>query len=400
MATFVEGEFPRTISFKAMGGPGFNTTVNQGKSGYEQRNQNWLTSRGKWTVSLDTPGPSSNVNQQTFIDDLNAFFLVIGGRENGFRLKDHKEFTNGSIAQEFAVSDGVTTNWQLIKTYTSCGLSYVRAIVKPVTSKVVNYLNQSLTDTVTVYANGAALPANPGYVAGGSAKYALDETTGSVNFGSGTTVLTITSLQSINGYIAYYYTVAGPAPVKNQQVFFTGLSTSGANGTFLITALGTGYILTNNPSSIGQTTDSGSGYTGWGLLGISGVTASAGTSVYAYTQTLGGAPVQGQRVTITGFGNAANNGTFYITAIGAGTFSVANTSGVTQSATAIGVTDWVPAVGIALTAAYQFDFAVRFDTDDLQIQLEESNVEGGAPIISWNSIGMMELRIAPGASTG
>lgn len=400
--TFIEAEFPRTISYKAMGGPAFNTQVNEGKSGFEQRNQNWQVVRGEWVVSLDTPGAQNPVNPQTYIDQLTAFFLVVGGKANGFRLKDHKDFTSGSIAQAFGISNGSTTNYQLVKTYSAAGLSYIRRITKPMTSLVVNYLGASLTDTVDIYLNGgSALAKNAGYLGGGTAKYCLDETTGSVNFGSSTTILTISGFSIINGYRAFNYTLtAGPAPVKNQQVIVSGLSTSAANGTWLVTGIGAGYFLTNSIGVTPNLADPGVAYTVWSKVAITAVSHATTVNTFTYTLTAGQALAVGMRITISGMGISANNGTYIITGLGAGTFAVTNAAGSAETHAGLGLTDWAPATGVALTATYQYHFPVRFDTDKLALQLEESDVEGGNPIVTWNSIVLKELRISNGGSQG
>jgi uncharacterized protein (TIGR02217 family) len=52
----------------------------------------------------------------------------------------------------------------------------------------------------------------------------------------------------------------------------------------------------------------------------------------------------------------------------------------------------VPGSGVVVTADAQFHFPVRFDTDKLPIQLEESDVVGGSPVISVNSFMLMETR--------
>jgi uncharacterized protein (TIGR02217 family) len=238
---FCECEFPRTVAFKAMGGPMFFTTVNKGFSGFEQRNQNWSVARGEWSINLNTPSPTFVATPQEYIDQLTAFFLVVGGQANGFRFKDHKDWTNGTNPQFVAVGDGYTTSFQLIKTYVAGNLSYTKNIYKPITSEVVNYLGTYLTDTVDVYLNGSKQSHALGYAATSGAAYSLDYTTGIITF----------------------------------------------------------------------------------------VTA--------------------------------------------------------------------PGNGVVITSTYQYHFPVRFDTDKLDIQLEESNVEGGAPIISWNSIGLQEIRMTSGS---
>lgn len=396
---FIEAEFPKTISYKALGGPTFNTTVNEGKSGFEQRNKNWQVARGEWTVSLDTPGASSNVNPQVYIDQLTAFFLVVGGKANAFRLKDHKDFTSGAMAQLVGVSDGTTTNWQILKAYTSAGLTYTRGISKPITSLVVDYLGNALLDTVSVYLNGgSALAKNSAYVGGGTAKYCLDETTGSINFGSSTTVLGITGFFIVNGFRAYNCTLIGPAPVKNQQVIISGLATSGANGTFLITGIGPGYIVTNSAGASPNLTDAGVGYTVWSQIAISAVTVGGGNATFTYTLTAGAALAVGMRVNVSGM--PTTNGVYRVASLGTGTFTATSIGGSTETHVGLGLSDWVPASSTVIASSFQFHFPVRFDTDNLALQLEESNIEGGQPIVTWNSITLKEVRIANGGSQG
>jgi uncharacterized protein (TIGR02217 family) len=145
---FFECEFPRTIGYHAVGGPGFSTVVNQGFSGQEQRNRNWANSRGKWNISLMTPATFEG-NRQAFIDLLLGFFLNVAGKTDSFRLKDHKDFK--AVGQTIGVGSGAL---QLIKTYTVGGRSYIRTITKPVTSAVVDFQGIALADTVKIYYNG------------------------------------------------------------------------------------------------------------------------------------------------------------------------------------------------------------------------------------------------------
>lgn len=155
---FWEVEFPTTISYRAAGGPGFSTGVKEGLSGYEQRNQNWAKSRGKWTVSLITP---AGVVRQTFIDQLMAFFLVVAGKADGFRLKDHKDFRG--VNQLLATVNG---NVQLVKNYVIGGRTYQRVITKPINASVKDYKGNNLVNTV--------------FLAGTSTPVTVDHTTGIV----------------------------------------------------------------------------------------------------------------------------------------------------------------------------------------------------------------------------
>ena len=169
---FFETEFPTTISYRALGGPRFSTTINEGFSGYEQRNRNWAYSRGKWTVSLTTPA-SFRGDRQAFIDALQSFFLNVGGRADGFRLKDHQDFeANG---QTLGTGDGHTIIFQLAKTYVTGSRSYVRTIKKPIASPAITYQGAPLPNTVKIYLNGV--------LQAGSA-WSLDATTGLVTLTS------------------------------------------------------------------------------------------------------------------------------------------------------------------------------------------------------------------------
>lgn len=402
--SFMETEFPKTISYKAQGGPGFNTTVNSGFSGFEQRNQNWQTVRGQWTVSLETPGPNANVNPQTYIDMLTSFFLNVGGKANAFRLKDHKDFTNGAATQAIGLGDGTTGHFQMVKNYPSGTRNYQRIISKPVTSLVVDYLGNALLDTIGLTLGGTPQPKNAGYTMGGSSKYSVDETTGTVSFGN-PALVTITRWDTdTDGNVRLYYTqVGGTTIVKNEQICITGGSQSAFNGVWKIIGVGTGWLkipLVGQGAGTGTTSNC---TIGWSKVVVTGIASVVGsTVVYNVTTITGLAPAVGQRFNVTGLSGSGSNGSYYITAVGAGTVTVSNSNGPTAGANAgLASTDWVPASGAGLiNTTFQFHMPVRFDTDELAIQLEESDVAGGHPIVSWNAITLREVRIPAGTSQG
>lgn len=396
--SFVEVEFPTAISFKAMGGPRFLTTVNSGISGFEQRNQNWAQARGKWNVSLTTPSKETGgwTTMQQYIDQLQAMFLVVGGRANGFRLKDHKDFDNGSAPQFVGIGDGATSQFQLLKTYSAGGKSYIRAITKPVTSKVVDYLGASLADSVAVLVGGVPLAFNAGYL-GGAGKFTLDETTGIINFGAASK-LAITAV-TVNGPTATYtYTVtAGQAPTVNQQINVAGMAHAQNDGAVIVTETGPGTFSINNPTAIAESASSGVGLVDVSQVAITAASQSGSVTTYTYTLVAGAALAAGMRVTVVGMAHAGNNVAIYVSTLGSGTFSGQNAGGVTESGSSgTGLADFVPAPSAVITATYEFHFPVRFDTDDLDIQIEDSDVEGGNPIVSWNSIELVELRLSGG----
>lgn len=169
---FIEAEFPVPISLMAVGGPNYNTTVNSGFSGFEQRNQNWVESRGDWDVVFVA-------KPQAFYDQLQGFFHAVRGKANGFRLFWPADFS--ATGQFIANGDGVTTAFQLQKTYNFPIGQYavVRPIQKPIMSTVVDYQGNPLANTVVVYITRAGvkhqLPAL-------GLTFTVDATTGIITF--------------------------------------------------------------------------------------------------------------------------------------------------------------------------------------------------------------------------
>jgi uncharacterized protein (TIGR02217 family) len=163
---FFELQFPTEIGFRAMGGPTFSTEVKEGFSGQEQRNQNWRNCLGKWTISLITP---VNQDRQQYVYLLDSFFLVVRGRGDAFRFKDHKDFRATGV--QIGRGDGVTNVFQLQKTYQIGPRIYFRKVTKPITSAVTDYKGNPLADTVVIYVAG--LPLEP-------SQFTVDQTTGLV----------------------------------------------------------------------------------------------------------------------------------------------------------------------------------------------------------------------------
>lgn len=172
---FIEFEFPRKLALGAVGGPGYSTSINSGFSGFEQRNQNWSQSRGAWTVSYENKTPAE-------YQSLLALFHALRGMANGFRLYDPTDYSGTS--QYIGTGDGVTTTFQLQKTYVFALSNYqvVRPIQKPITSRVTDFNGALMTDTVNVYDNGSLQSHVSGYNTFGGMQYKLDETTGVITF--------------------------------------------------------------------------------------------------------------------------------------------------------------------------------------------------------------------------
>lgn len=145
-ASFHEVQFPTTISYGAVGGPGFQTTVLTLSSGYEKRNQDWSLARAEYDVT-------HALKHQSDLDVLIAFFYARRGRAYGFRFKDWSDFNvpdSGGSPQLFFTTDGSTRTFQLTKTYVDAGGSYVRTISKPVAGTLALFNAGVATSDFTV----------------------------------------------------------------------------------------------------------------------------------------------------------------------------------------------------------------------------------------------------------
>jgi uncharacterized protein (TIGR02217 family) len=162
--SFVEIRFPEDISYGSSGGPGYATDVVSTESGHEQRNVNWQEARARYNVA-------HGVKTQAQLDTLIAFFRARKGRAYGFRFKDWGDFS--ATGQLLGTGNGAATQFQLVKRYTSGGVTETRRITKPVAGSVTLYLNAApLTSGVSVStttgivtltappANGVAVTAN------------------------------------------------------------------------------------------------------------------------------------------------------------------------------------------------------------------------------------------------
>jgi len=106
--SFHEVRFPTRISYGAVGGPRFSTTVQVLNSGYEQRNINWAEARREYSFDIS---PSRGAEWTAVLD----FFHARRGRAYGFRLKDFGDFV--MPAQAMAIGDGTETAFQITKRY-------------------------------------------------------------------------------------------------------------------------------------------------------------------------------------------------------------------------------------------------------------------------------------------
>lgn len=132
-AQFNEGRFPTYISFDAVFGPGFKTSIFEAGSGFEQRNVDWSMVRCSGDIA---PAISDDARKQEVL----SWFYVSRGKAIPFRYKDHHDFTIEN-AQPIGTGDGVETQFQVFKHYAAGDQTYDRTIYKLVSGTVVVYLD-------------------------------------------------------------------------------------------------------------------------------------------------------------------------------------------------------------------------------------------------------------------
>lgn len=134
---FHEIRFPANLSFGSVGGPERRTEIVTLANGFEERNTPWAHSRRRYDAGV-------GLRSLNDVETLIAFFEARSGQLHGFRWKDWSDYkscapsaTPGPEDQLIGTGDGVTTVFQLQKTYVSGLQSYTRPIRKPVAGTVV-----------------------------------------------------------------------------------------------------------------------------------------------------------------------------------------------------------------------------------------------------------------------
>ena len=134
---FHDIRFPDDISRGARGGPERRTQIVALASGDEERNASWAHSRRRYDAAY-------GVRKADDLAAVIAFFEARNGRLHGFRWKDWADYKSclpsGMPAhndQPLGIGDGVTTVFQLVKSYVSGAQVWTRAITKPVAGTVL-----------------------------------------------------------------------------------------------------------------------------------------------------------------------------------------------------------------------------------------------------------------------
>ena len=133
---FHEVRFPDNISRGARGGPERRTRIVELASGDEERNASWANSRRRYDVAY-------GIRRADDLAAVVAFFEARNGRLYGFRFKDWADYkscapsqTPSATDQVIGTGDGTTTDFQLVKVYSSGSQNWTRTITKPIAGSV------------------------------------------------------------------------------------------------------------------------------------------------------------------------------------------------------------------------------------------------------------------------
>lgn len=149
--------FPTDLSFQKPGGPTFNADVQVLESGFEQRNQFWPESRREFDVGY-------GVRKLDLVQNVYDYFESVGGMEHGFRIRDWRAWKSVRItsagpqsvvkdpvsALDQVISVDTTTQdvFQLIYTARQGVFARKKSITKPVDG------------TVSIAIQGITIPTN------------------------------------------------------------------------------------------------------------------------------------------------------------------------------------------------------------------------------------------------
>ncbi len=170
---FHEVRFPDDISRGARGGPKRRTQIVELASGEEERNASWANSRRRYDAAY-------GIRRADDLAAVVAFFEARNGRLYGFRWKDWADYksclpslTPAATDQNIGTGDGTTTDFQLVKAYSSGVQTWTRTITKPVAGTVkvaidgVEQTTDWSVDTTTGLITFTAAPATGATITAG-----------------------------------------------------------------------------------------------------------------------------------------------------------------------------------------------------------------------------------------
>ena len=366
---FHEIRFPDNISRGARGGPERRTQVVELASGDEERNASWANSRRRYDVAY-------GIRRADDLAAVVAFFEARNGRLFGFRYKDWADYKScipsgvpGPSDQMIGIGTGLQTTFPLLKRYTSGGVNYLRPIKKSVSGTVLVGINvpegaellTSWNNLQTAWSNSGATGANSAVTFGSFVKaYDLGVSGAGLRQHAAAATVLSGSVYCVQAWIKAGTSAQARLNVRCQP----GNLDTDIRGTYAAPAIvGTAGGTIANVSS----TDLGGGFWLWSF----DITVGPG-----FTGALIGVGNITAGNTVTILGTSFRQPPFAGPASG---YTVDHATGlVTFSAP--------PVSGTTISAGFEFDVPVRFDTDMLDVTLDIERLG------SITSIPLIEVR--------
>ena len=368
---FHEIQFPVNVSQGARGGPRRKTQIVALANGDEERNASWLNSRREYDVAY-------GVRNADALAAVVAFFEARNGMLYGFRFKDWSDYKSclplAAIAgtdQPLGTTDGVTAVWPLVKTYVSGVGLYARNITKPVAGTVL------VTSTV---------PAGPELVA----NWDNPRGAGWSNFSSTGAISALTYAGFINAYEIGFV----GAGRREQGTHFTVVPTVKYRvqawmnvGTGATASLATRNTTTSEISGISGPLSAptiNATVTAGAVSNVSAVNLTGGVWLWSFDIII----AAGLTSMVVGAGNTVSGQTMILYGISLRTPAVSGPASGWSVDTATGLVTFAspPVAGGTLTAGFEFDVPVRFDTDMIDVALKFERLG------SIQSIPLIEVR--------
>jgi uncharacterized protein (TIGR02217 family) len=355
--------FPEDISYGAVGGPAWNTSIAKRSSGHEQRIKRWSTPLWMYDVS-------KNIRTQSNMDSVYDFFIAVAeGSYNSFLLKDWADYTvlaaDGRLGTT-AVGTGEPT-YQMYKRYTYGARTFDRAIKKPKASSISVYRGGVLQTETT--------------------HFTFDTTTGIVTFvADSTKTVNANSTKAITGI-----SQANPGSVTcvghgfstgdKIKIVSVGGMTQVNNTYYTITVTGVDTF------TIGVNTSGYSAYTSGGSAIKYGITQTNPVRVNADAHGF----TNGQVIYLNGAGGMTevNGIAFTITNVATNYFELSGINGTSYTAYTGSASAYkYPQPSESLTfACTEYYVPVRFVNDMMEREIIAPNVHG------WQQIPLTEVRL-------
>jgi uncharacterized protein (TIGR02217 family) len=133
--TFYNEELNIDPAFGWQGGPTIDVRIKRLRNRHERRNRPVDDFLHEFSL------PFKNVTDHAHLSYLKPAFMALGGPTDTFPVKDYLDFTHGIGADDspmqFGVGDGVTSGFQLSKTYRHGDAQYARPLTKPQPGHVI-----------------------------------------------------------------------------------------------------------------------------------------------------------------------------------------------------------------------------------------------------------------------